>query len=142
MYFEMKTLILKISSSLMALLVLFSTFSFTVEKHFCGDFLVDTSYFGEADSCAGETITTDCGVKKVKKKKCCKDEVEKIEGQDELQKLSIDKISFQQKVFIISYAVSYDLLFKSLEKQFIPHKNYNPPNLFYDLNILHEVFII
>ncbi|CAM1350906.1 HYC_CC_PP family protein [Tenacibaculum crassostreae] len=138
----MKIVITKTSSILLAFLLLFSTLSFAVEKHFCGDFLVDTSYFGEAESCIIETITTDSGVKKVKKKRCCKDEVEKIEGQDELQKLSIDKISFQQKIFIISYAVSYDLLFKSLEKQFIPHKNYNPPNLFYDLNILHEVFII
>ena len=138
----MKIIVTKILSAVLAFLVLFSTFSFTVEKHYCGDFLVDTSYFGEADSCAGEAMTADCGIMKVKKKKCCKDEVEKIEGQDELQKTSIDKISFQQKVFIISYAVSYDLLFKSLKKQIVPHKNYSPPNLFYDLNILHEVFII
>ena len=138
----MKIIVTKILSAVLAFLVLFSTFSFTVEKHYCGDFLVDTSYFGEADSCAGEMQVTNCGIMKVKKKKCCKDEVEKIEGQDELQKTSIDKISFQQKVFIISYAVSYDLLFKSLKKQIVPHKNYSPPNLFYDLNILHEVFII
>ncbi|CAL2102681.1 conserved protein of unknown function [Tenacibaculum sp. 190130A14a] len=137
----MKQYFTKISSVLLALLVLFSTFSFTVEKHYCGDFLVNTSYFGESDGCAGEAAGTDCGVKKVIKK-CCKDEVEQIEGQDELQKMSIDKISFQQKAFILSYAVSYKLLFQGLEKQFVPHKNYLPPKLFFDLNVLHEVFTI
>tara|TARA_R110002033_G_scaffold155892_1_gene192145 strand:+ start:131 stop:289 length:159 start_codon:yes stop_codon:yes gene_type:complete len=40
----------KIASFLMALLVLFSTFSFTVDKHFCGNTLVDTAVFGKGES--------------------------------------------------------------------------------------------
>ena len=47
----MKTYLLKIASSLMALFVLFSTFSFTVEKHYCGEFLMDVSFTGAADNC-------------------------------------------------------------------------------------------
>ena len=35
----------------MALLVLFSTFSFSVAQHYCGDVLVDYSFMGHAESC-------------------------------------------------------------------------------------------
>ncbi|WP_431167901.1 HYC_CC_PP family protein [Tenacibaculum halocynthiae] len=49
----MKSLLYKISSLLLALLLVFSTTSFTVEKHFCGVFLIDVSFLGNADSCIG-----------------------------------------------------------------------------------------
>ena len=82
----MKSTLQKIGSTLLALLVLFSTFSFTVEKHYCGDFLVDVSFFGDAQDCAEELGEEDCDSPQViQKKKCCKDEVEKIEGQDDLK---------------------------------------------------------
>ena len=38
----------------LALLVLFSTVSFTIEKHFCGDILVDVAVFTEVEKCAME----------------------------------------------------------------------------------------
>jgi len=50
----MKRSFTKITSSLLALLVLLSTLSFTVESHYCGDFLVDVSYVGQADGCGME----------------------------------------------------------------------------------------
>ena len=71
----MKEFLVKISSFLLAFLVLISTFSFTVEKHFCGDFLVDVAYVGHTDGCGMESVTSS----KTSKKNCCKDEVQKIE---------------------------------------------------------------
>lgn len=138
----MKSFFIKISSTLLAFLVLFSTFSFTVEKHFCGDFLVDISYFGEADACGIESKKDDCNLQKITKKKCCNDEVQQIEGQDELQKSSVEKIKIEQQKFLLAFVVSYNNLFKNLSKQIVPHKNYSPPNLTQDLQVLHEVFII
>ena len=41
----------KVFSISMALLVLFSTISFTVEKHYCGDFLIDTDVFSQVKKC-------------------------------------------------------------------------------------------
>ena len=35
----------------MALLVFLSTLSFTIENHYCGDVLVDTSMFDAVDTC-------------------------------------------------------------------------------------------
>lgn len=50
----MQRQVVKISSFLLVLIVLFSTFSFTIEKHYCGDFLVDVSFTGKADGCGME----------------------------------------------------------------------------------------
>ena len=100
----MKPLFNKITAVLVAFLLLLSTFSFTVAKHYCGDFLVAISFTGNAD---------DCGMKMqkvTKKKNCCRDEVHQIEGQDELQQNSIDEFNFSKQQFLVSFYISY-LLF-------------------------------
>ncbi|GAB1307748.1 hypothetical protein KH5_04310 [Urechidicola sp. KH5] len=38
---------------LMGLVVLFSSFSYTVNTHYCGDTIVDTAIFAKAKSCCG-----------------------------------------------------------------------------------------
>ncbi|WP_271407068.1 HYC_CC_PP family protein [Tenacibaculum soleae] len=136
----MKQVFTKISTVLLALLVLFSTFSFTIEKHFCGDFLVDISYVGEAKSC-NKGKKDDCATI-TKKKKCCKDEVHQINGQDDIQKSSSEKISFNQAKFILVFCTSFKLLFQTLDKQSLTHQYYSPPDLVFDIQVLHEVFII
>ena len=75
---------------LMALLVLFSTVSFTVEKHFCGDTLVDVSVFSEAQKCGMEAMEI------LQKKTCCKDEIDIVKGQDELKVSSFDDLDFNK----------------------------------------------
>ena len=84
----MKEFLVKISSFLLAFLVLISTFSFTVDSHYCGDFLIEVSFTGETECCGMKMDTTS----KIKKKNCCKHEVQKIEGQDELKLTNFDEI--------------------------------------------------
>ena len=127
-------------SVLMAILVLFSTVSFTVEKHFCGDVLVDVSVFTEAEKCAMEEFEKE--LEAITKKSCCKDTVDVFEGQDELLVKSFDDFDFEQQVFVASYFYSYINLFEGLPGQVIPHKDYSPPNLVPDLSIAHQVFLI
>ena len=71
----MKKVFYKISSFSMALLVLFSTLSFTVESHYCGDILVDSSVFGAAETCGMEiqkqSNSSECDITK---SNCCSDE--------------------------------------------------------------------
>lgn len=119
----------------MAVLVLFSTVSFTVEKHFCGGNLIDVAIFSEAKKC-GENM------EQTSKKSCCKDEVEVVKGQDELLVKSFFDLEFQNQLFIASYIYSYINLFEGLPQQVIPHKDYSPPNLFEDLIIKDQVFLI
>lgn len=120
----------------MALLVLFSTVSFTVEKHFCGDVLVDVSIFLDAKRCDMEDVEM------LQKKTCCKDEIHVIEGQDELNTNVYNDLDFSQQQFITAFTYSYLDGFQSLPRQIIPHKDYSPPNLVVDIQILGQVFII
>lgn len=136
-----KSAFIKITSFVLAFLVLFSTFSFTIEKHFCGDYLVDISYFGNAEDCSVE-IGDDCeSPTSIKKKKCCKDEIQQIEGQDDL-KNSVEKFDLEKQQFLTAFAVSYYNLFQNIKEQKIPHKHYSPPKLIFDIQVLFEVFII
>ena len=134
----MKQFFIKIASVLIALLVLFSTFSFTVEKHFCGDFLMDVSFTGNLEVCATD-IAPDSSVKL---KKCCKDEVQKIDGQDELQQNSINKISFQQKQFLAAFFVSYTNLFSENKTNTNFYKDFSPPDIPLDYQVFYQTFLI
>ena len=126
-------------SVVLALSVLLSTISFTIDKHYCGDTLIDTAFFKKAKSC-GMEIGND--QKSSIKKSCCKDVVEIVKGQNELKLTSIDNIKFDQQLFLYSFIYSYTNLFESLPKQVIPHKDYSPPNLVTDIHVLDQVFII
>lgn len=134
-----KQVLHKVFSMFMALLVLFSTVSFTVEKHYCGDALVDVSLFSEVDRCGEESSDN---TQNLVKKSCCKDTIDIIQGQDELQKTSFDDLDLNQKVFLISYFQSFKSIFEGLPQHIIPHKNYSPPNLIFDKQVLDQVFLI
>ncbi|WP_250434786.1 HYC_CC_PP family protein [Hanstruepera flava] len=132
----MKAVIHRIFSVGMALLVLFSTVSFTVEKHYCGDVLVDVSVFAEVEKCASEAEEM------LAKMDCCKDTVDVIQGQDELSFKTFNDLDFEQQVFLTSFTYSYLNLFEGLPEQIVPFKNYSPPNLVADIRVLNQVFTI
>ncbi|WP_299898279.1 hypothetical protein [uncultured Aquimarina sp.] len=138
----MKHIFQKISSLLLASLVLISTFSFTVEKHYCGRFLVDVAVYSKAKDCGMDMMDhDDSSDDHVKKKSCCKDEIVVLEGQDEL-KVSFDQLEFSDQLFITSFFYSFaDLFLLQKEKAFIP-KEYSPPERYKDIQILFETFLI
>ncbi|MFD2725319.1 HYC_CC_PP family protein [Hyunsoonleella rubra] len=131
-----KTITHKLFSVGLAILVLFSTVSFTIEKHYCGDVLVGTSVFAAAENCGMEAM------EKAQKKSCCKDEVDVVEGQDELKITSFEDLDIEQQQFLVAFTQFYINLFESLPKQVIPHKDYSPPNLVQDIQVLDQVFLI
>lgn len=123
----------------MAFLVLFSTMSFTVDKHFCGSILVDLALFSEAEGC-GMEVDADLE-KATSEDSCCKEEKVMVEGQDEL-KLSFSDLDFQQQVFLSSFTYSFVNLFEGLPEQVIPFKDYSPPLLVQDILLLDQTFLI
>lgn len=125
----------------MALLVLFSTVSFTVAKHYCGGFLVDTALFSKADACIMSYEPIACDLE-ISKKSCCSDEAITIKGQDDLNKVTLDEFSFEQQVFITSLIYSYKQLFSEPDTQVIPDNDYSPPPLVYDIHVLNETYLI
>lgn len=123
-------------SLLLSFLVLFSTLSFTVEKHFCGETLVDVSIFSEVEKCGMQAMEM------AQKKSCCKDEIDLVKGQDELKFSTFEDLHLSLQQFIASFGYTYINLFESLEKQIVPHKDYSPPNLVKNIQLLDQVFII
>ena len=124
----------------LALLMLVSTMSFTIERHYCGDILVDIALFSQVQKCGMES--TEIEMPTIAKKMCCKDTIDLLQGQDELNLITFNNLDFDQQVFITTYAYSYVSLFQNLPKQIIPHKDYSPPNLISDIQVLDQVFII
>lgn len=121
-------------------MVLFSTVSLTVEKHFCGDVLVDVSIFSEGEKCGMTALEMDQAANT--KKSCCKDQVEVVQGQDVLTFDAFDDLNFEQQLFLTSFVFSYINLFEGLPEQIIPHKDYNPPKLIEDIQLVNNTFLI
>ena len=78
----MKQFFHKIMSLAMAFVVLFSTMSFTVNMHYCGDTLVESAIFQKAKGCGMEMEKPSTEGCSITKKNCCNDEQLAIEGQD------------------------------------------------------------
>lgn len=134
----MKQRFIKITSFTLSFLVLFSTLSFTVEKHFCGEFLMDVSFTGDAADCGMdmEKVTS------AKKKGCCKDEVHQIEGQDELQQFSYSDFDLEKQQFVVAFYHSYQELFVQKITQNSFYKDFSPPDIPIDYQVLYQTFII
>ena len=126
----------------MALLVFVSTMSFTIESHYCGDVLVDTSVFGKVESCGMEvqqkTSSTECDITK---KDCCSDEQLVVDGQDNL-KISFDKLDKEQQILVATFIYSYVNLFTELQTENISFRDYSPPPLVRDVQVLDQTFLI
>lgn len=126
----------------MALLVLFSTFSFSVAQHYCGDVLVDYSLFGEAESCGMEMQQTYNSKEfNLSKKNCCSDEILSIDGQDDL-KLSFEHLNLEQQLFVATFIYTYLNLYEGLPENIVPFSDYPPPLLVKDIQILDQTFLI
>ena len=138
----MKQVSHKIASLLMAFVVLFSTLSFTVDMHFCGETLVDTALFHKARTCGMETQNpSSSDACSMSKKNCCSDKQLVIEGQNELQ-LSFDSLSFEQQQFVVAFVYTYSTLFEGLDCNLSSFETYKPPRVIRQLFKLDETYLI
>lgn len=133
-------------SFVMAFVVLFSTMSFTISSHYCGDSLVDSSIFAKLKTCGMESETkivnplqsTGCSITK---KDCCSDTQETVSGQNELQ-LSFDKISVDQHIFVTAFFHTYNNLFEESQKITPSSTIFPPPNIVRHIYKLDESYLI
>jgi len=126
----------------MAVVVLLSTTSFAITKHFCGNTLVDTAIFSKAKTCGMEK---EASVKiescSIVKENCCSSEQILIDGQDEVQ-IKLDKISFEQQTFIASFIYTYINLFEGLDKNVSSFGEYDPPLVINQIFKIDESYLI
>jgi len=138
----MKKAFHKALSFLMALVVLFSTMSFTISSHYCGETLVATSLFKNVESCGMEKamakLPSGCSMAKPD---CCKNEQAAINGQDEL-KLNFDKLSLDQQMFAAVFVYGYNSLFEITGKEEITLLDYPPPIIVKRIYKLDETYLI
>jgi hypothetical protein len=111
--------------------------SFKVEKHYCGENLIDTAIFSDVKKCGTESEDV-----AYVKKTCCKDTVHVFEGQNELNTVEFQDLETISSLTLFAYVSSYRQLFKSLPKLIIPHKDYSPPNIIKDIQVLDETYLI
>ena len=123
----------------MALLVFISTLSISIEKHYCGDHLVDVSIFADVQKCGMEEA--DQGAI-LMTQSCCKDVINFVEGQDELSLEKTKVLNTNQKVLLMSFASIFSGLDYHESQNNTLFKHYTPPNYVEDIQVLNEVFLI
>ena len=137
----MKKISHKILATVMAFVVLFSTMSFTIDMHFCGDTLVSTSMFQKATGCGMEMERPAAEGCAIVKSNCCNDKQMIIDGQDEMQ-LLITTIPFEQQLFITSFIYTYVQLFESSDTAVSSYQAYNEPLVSRQLYKIAETYLI
>lgn len=124
----------------LALLVVASTLSVTIEKHFCGDYLIDTAIFTEAEKCSSDYSESE--ESEIVKKSCCKDEIEVLKGQDNLKSSDFEDLNPNQQKLLACFIYSYQSLFNYDNERTDSYENYLPPNLIRDISLMDQVFLI
>ncbi|TXD85549.1 hypothetical protein ESY86_02800 [Subsaximicrobium wynnwilliamsii] len=127
----------------MASVVFMTTMSFTMDMHYCGDTLVDFSFTQQVETCGMENTqnTSNCENPTLSEKSCCTDTQVIKKGQDDL-KVSFDKLSLEQQIFVASFTYSYISLFEGTASEEIPFFDYAPPFVERDVQVLHQTFLI
>lgn len=136
----MKILVTKILSPILAIVVLFSTMSFTVDKHYCGKMLVDIAINKKAKTCGMEMVSSS-NDSLVGKKSCCQNEHIVILGQDELKKNFDNSIEFPITTLPVTH--SYFQLESIQELPFFVNVgNHDPPERDLDFQSLYDTYLI
>ncbi|TNJ46970.1 hypothetical protein KFZ70_05860 [Tamlana fucoidanivorans] len=137
----MKQIFHKIMALSMAFVVLFSTLSFTIDMHFCGDTLVETAILKKTKGCGMDMETPSTNSCSITKKSCCSDKQIVVEGQDELQ-LSIDYLTLEHQQFIVSFVYTYFNLFEGCDEGINAFRTYRPPLVVRPIYKLDETYLI
>ena len=134
----------KLIAIIIALVVLFTSFSFTVEKHVCMGEVTNTSYFSDADYCemaVDECDTNDLDGSNIQNEGCCSNVQDLIPGNQNVQQ-ALDKLEVNDIQFILAFTYTYQNLFNEKEN-ISPFVNYSPPILVdKDICVLYQTFLI
>lgn len=126
----------KIGSLFVAMVLMLSTMSFSVVQHYCGTELMGQSIFEELEPCCMDSEeTSDL------EDRCCNEEQYLIQGQDELNRSSVD-LDLNQQVFLTAFVFSYASLLEGLPEHIIPFRDYAPPLLVTNIQLVDQVFLI
>ena len=133
----MKAIAHKLGAISLAVLLLFSTMSFTLDMHFCGETLVDVGLYHPAEDC-GMSMGGDAA----DAMDCCSDLEVCVQGQDDLNP-TLETGMEAPMLFIGDLLYTYVVvLVEDLPENFIPFREYSPPRLFRDISVRDQSFLI
>ncbi|WP_196885302.1 HYC_CC_PP family protein [Aureivirga sp. CE67] len=140
----MKSAIIKIASSFLAFVVLLSTVSFTVEKHFCGGELASVSFFANADKCEMESLekSENSVCHEVSKKSCCEDEISKLKATNTDTQCNHENIKLPKLDFVAPFLYTFVFNFEEKRIEIIPNKKQESPPLTKDRPVLFQTFLL
>jgi hypothetical protein len=132
----------KIMSISLALLLLVSTTSWKVEKHYCMGHLMDISFFTASNSCGIEIdLSKDNDTSIQYENSCCADVTILMQGQDDLA-LSYNDFTIDHQQFFIAFAYSYFDNLQTETFQTVKYNYYPPPLIVKDIQLFDKVFLI
>jgi len=141
----MKQIFHKIASTFLALIVLFSSFSFMVNKHICGGEVVNTTLFIDADNCGmdmqiceNKTLESKASIEK---EPCCKDISELIQGNDNNQQAQVFHLSISQMEFVKAFVYTFINNLKIATTSVAVYV-YKPPLVLRNIQTFFQVFRI
>ncbi|WP_372745444.1 hypothetical protein [Lutibacter sp.] len=136
----MKDIFRKISAILMVAILLLSTTSFAVFTHFCNGNIVAVST-KKVDSCCESENTIKTDNLNYSEKDCCKNEtsIKEVLPFDNLNSVKIIK---SQTLFLTSFYYSFiekSTLIRTTKNYY---KDFSPPNLVLNKQVLFQTFLI
>lgn len=138
----MKARFQHIASLILALLVLVSTQSFSINSHYCGNILVDKAVMKSAKKCAMHSEPShEKHEQEQQKDDCCNDEVELIEGQDQL-KVQSSEFELPNPYFVEALVFSFlvQIPFETPSK--VDYFENPPPLPSKDFHALFQTYLI
>ena len=137
----MEKIIKKITASILSFIVLFSSMSFAIDEHICGDQVMDVSYFGNADNCGMEEVKINSNNSVLKGNNCCLDQITlfqsslfNIEKPTNLHNLELQFLSWNSSLYVGFHIIT------SFKLEY--YKDFSPPDINNDFQVLHQVFLI
>lgn len=141
----MKKIVHKILAVFMVTILMVSTTSFSIYKHFCGDNLVEVSRYTVTESCCSsekenhsKNISTELNFSE---KECCKSETE-ITPQITFENTKPLKLVKNQFFFIASYYYSFMKPIEENGSKTDHYNNFSPPKIVFNKQIQFQTFLI
>jgi hypothetical protein len=138
----MKSTFQHIISLFLAFLVLVSTQSYSINTHYCGNILVDKAIMKPAKKCAMHDMQSHSNHEnEMQKDDCCSDEVEWIDGQDQLKIQSTD-FELPNLVFVEAFLHAFLFNISIVKEKKSPSYEDPPPLYQKDLQAFYQVYLI
>ena len=144
----------KFIAPVLALMVLVSSMSYTIDFHFCQGQLKSFSLFGKAKNChemASKMASCHHHKKQVDEmsmtcsegdNNCCNNKTVNFESDFDQQIVNLDYLSLESLSFVVAFEhYSCDYLFEDI-KDAIPFAHYKPPLIQKDIPVVFESFLL